>query len=68
MLHRAFLAMSLLCWSSAAWPASVVDAIGRTVQVSEIRRLDPDILVFSDPAMHAARLHAVLAGVRPPPP
>jgi iron complex transport system substrate-binding protein len=35
MLHRAFLVLSLLSWSAAAWCGPVVDATGRSVAVPE---------------------------------
>ena len=35
MLRRAFLALTLLCWSGAALAADIVDATGRTVQVPD---------------------------------
>jgi iron complex transport system substrate-binding protein len=35
MIRRAFLALSLLWWSGAAWSANIIDATGRSVQVPE---------------------------------
>jgi iron complex transport system substrate-binding protein len=35
MLRRAFLVLSLLSWSAAAWSGTVVDATGRSIAVSE---------------------------------
>jgi iron complex transport system substrate-binding protein len=35
MLHRAFLAIALICWAGAACGGSVVDAAGRSVDVPD---------------------------------
>jgi len=42
MLHRAFLIVLLLCWSTAGSAADLIDASGRTVQVPDhVRRVLP---------------------------